>query len=313
MIESLLYKIKKNDYSFFLLKLAFLFLIVFSVDFILGNILRHFYFKQESGTQYRTMFAMEKARADVWVFGSSRANHHYQPEIFKERLKGSYYNAGKDGSSILYHYAVLKSVLKRHQPKLIILDLMSEEFKTNPESYDRLATLLPYYKDHPEIRPVVKLKSEFEQLKLLSQIYPFNSSTLTIAAGNAEFNKTRRRDEQGYVALENVWVKPIITQKYREYETDTIKIDAYTSFIKDCIANNIKLYVVVSPYFIKNNFKDHSISIGKAIAERHQVKFYDFSDHPDFIKNPGLFDDPLHLNDKGAKIFTGLLIDQIKP
>ena len=83
MIKSSISRIKKNPYKFFLLKLVVLFVIIFIFDYSVGNILRYFYFKQESGMPYRTTYSIEKTTADILIFGSSRANHHYHPDVFE--------------------------------------------------------------------------------------------------------------------------------------------------------------------------------------------------------------------------------------
>ena len=174
--------------------------LVFVIDFSIGRTLRYFYFKETSGLHFRTTYAMEKTEADILVFGASRANHHYIPEVFKDSLEMSFYNTGRDGNGIFFQTALLKSVLKRYSPKVIILDYAGG-FEKGGEDYDRMSPLLPYYRTHEEIRSIVELKSPFERIKLLSEIYPFNSQILTIAIGNLEINKKRKPDNEGYVPL----------------------------------------------------------------------------------------------------------------
>ncbi len=82
----------------------------------------------------------------------------------------SCYNTGRDGKIIFYNYAVLKSILKRYTPKIAILDFNREEFSNDGESYDRLSSLFPYYYNHPEIRPILKLKNPLKKLKLFKNI-----------------------------------------------------------------------------------------------------------------------------------------------
>lgn len=313
MKNTLISKLKSNDYLYFFSKLLVLLLIVFVLDFTIGKILRYFYFTQESGWQYRTTYAMENTKAGVIIYGSSRANHHYHPEVFEEKLPYEYYNAGRDGSYNLYHYAVLKSVLSRHKPDLILLEFGEEEFKKSPVGYDRLSALLPYYKSHPEIREILNHKSKYEKLKLsVSQIYPFNSSIFTIAIGNAEINKTRRGDIKGYVPLDKQWNEPIKTiQQGKPYEIDTVSIWAYDSFLKDCKAANVPVYVVSSPYFQRSVSSDTSMTLGKSIAKKYGVPFFDYSRDETLISRPELFSDFLHLNDKGARVFSAMVIDRI--
>ena len=305
-------KIKKNPFLYMLFKAVVFFVLIFVLDYSIGNILSYFYFKQESGLQFRTTYSIEKTTADLLIFGSSRANHHYNPYVFEKRLNLSFYNAGRDGNDILYHSAVLNGVLARYSPKIVILDFNGAEFRRILDSYDRLSSLLPYYKSHPEMRSIIELKSRFEKVKLLSFIYPFNSSMFTIAVGNTEFNKNRKADIQGYVPLTKVWNGPIqIDSSSIKYDIDSIKVKAYEIFIQDCVRSKVKLYIVCSPYYIKSNHVDYSVQIGQKIAQKYNIQFFDHSRDSIFLNNIKLFADIGHLNEAGAKVFSNLVIDNI--
>jgi hypothetical protein len=307
-----LIKITGNSYIRFILKLIILIAIVLVFDRVGGKILEHFYFSQENGFQYRTTYTIEETRAEILIFGSSRANHHYHPEVFENRLRLTYYNAGRDGNYIFYHAAVLKGVLKRYTPKIIILDFVSGEFEEDQISYDRLSSLLPYYKSHPEMRPIIRLKSRNENLKLLSHIYPYNSSIFAIAAGNADFNKKRNSDIKGYIPLNKKWNGSArIDSVAGSNEIDSVKVRIYKSFITDCINNNVSLFVVISPYLIVASEPTRSIVTGKEIAKKYNIPFIDMSGDTLFLKSPKLFADIHHLNDTGARVFSNLLIDKI--
>jgi len=307
-----MYKIKKSPYQYFLLKFFIFFIIVVFLDFTIGSLLRIFYFKQESGILYRTTYSIEKTTADLLIFGSSTANHGYHPAIFKNRIKMSYYNVGRDGTPIFYHYAILNGILKRYTPKMVIYNFDVHEFSRTQQSYDILSFLLPYYKKHPEIRSIVDLKSPYEKYKLVSSIYPFNSSVFTIAIGNLEFNKKRRGDIYGYVPLTSIWNEPIRDgNTFINYESDSNKIKIYESFIKDCANLKIKLYVVCPPLFIKPDYVSSSVILGKEIANKYNVRFLDFSKDFTILSNPKLFADVGHLNNDGAIVFSNKAIDSI--
>lgn len=304
---------KKNSTRAFFQRLFLLFTGVFILDFGIGTVLKFFYFKQESGAQYRTTFSIEKTDADILIFGSSRANHHYDPDIFEKGLGLSYYNAGRDGQFIFYHYAVLKAVLKRYSPKIVILDLSNNEFRKNKGAYDRLSALLPYYTEHPEIQEIVNLRGPYERLKNFSHIYPYNSLLFTIAVGNAEFNKKKKGDVKGYVALTKTYDSDILADTSSViYEFDSLKVNAYRSFIKECANSKVKLYVVCSPYLIKSDHVDHSVRMAKEIAQENGIDFFDHSRDSVFLNNAKLFSDVAHLNREGAKVFSDILISRIK-
>src|SRR6266498_4701938 len=199
LISAFVNKVRRNVYLFLAFKLSVLFVTLIVLDFLIGSLLNFFYFKQKSGTLYRTTYSLEKTTADLIIFGSSTANHNYYPQLFQKRFNMSCYNTGRDGISVFYQYAVLESMLKRYSPKIAIYDFEYHEFRKEKNDYDRLSVLLPYYKTHSEIRSVIELKSPYERLKLTSKVYPFNSMLFSIAIGNAELNKKRRGDINGYV------------------------------------------------------------------------------------------------------------------
>jgi hypothetical protein len=305
--------ISRNKYIYFLFRLFLFGLIVWILDGSIGKMLEYFYFKQKSGVLFRTTYSIEQTKAELLIFGTSRANHDYRPDIFGKRLMLSAYNVGRDANYIFYHYAVLSAILKRYTPKVIILDFINGEFKSDRESYDRLQSLLPYYTRHPEMRSIIELRGPYEKIKLLSRIYPYNSSIFTIAAGNAQFNKRRSDDIQGYVPLNKVWAEPIRTadKAWTTYSVDSAKINVYEAFIQDCLRLHVKLYIVCSPYFVKTQKVDYSIVTGKEIARKYNIPFFDYSTDTAFLVRRDIFADEFHLNDEGAQIFSNLLIDQM--
>jgi hypothetical protein len=298
--------IKKILFNFLLVAI-----IVFVMDFAIGRILRILYFKETSGFLFRTTYAMEDTKEDILVFGSSRANHHYVPEILEDSLKMSFYNTGRDGNGIFFQTAVLTSILKRYSPKLIILDFFGD-FKKNKTDYDRLSSLLPYYRTHEEIRRFVELKSPFERIKLILEIYPFNSQILAIIIGNLEINKNRYTDDKGYVPLYEEWhgkIDSVATEL--KYDVDSVKLHAFQEFISMAKKSDAKVVVIYSPIFRKIGVSQE-IEICDSICSFELVPFWDFSKDTLFINNNHLFRDVDHLNNKGAKIFSELIVEKIK-
>ena len=291
--------------------MAFL-VLVYIADFTIGYMLKHYYFKQDSGFQYRTTYAIEETKAEVLIFGSSRAKNHYHPNIIEERLKMTYYNVGRDGNHIFYNYALLKLILKRYSPKIVFLDLVKGEFKETSESYEKISALLPYYDSYPEIRSIIELRGKYERIKLLSKIYPYNSSIFSIAIGNTDFNKKRYIDMQGFVPWrKKIQCPPKTDTIYAEYKIDSVKVNLFESFIKDCNSQGVKLYIVVSPYYLISDITDSSIEKGIAIAEKYGVEFLNYSQDTNFKLHCEFFADITHLNEDGAKLFTTKLVEEL--
>ena len=293
-----------------LINLALVFVAVFLIDFTLGKVPRYYYFKETAGQHFCTTYSMEKTRADVLVFGSSRANHHYVPGVFEDSLKMSFYNTGRDGTGIFYHLAILKAILKRYTPKMIVLDYTGG-FEKETASYDRLSVLLPYYKTHPEIRSIIRLKGPFERFKLLSEIYPFNSQILTIAKGNSNSGRNHDFDLKGYIPLFNEWTGKIEKDKIQpDLPLDSNKVNALHEFIRMAKKAGINIFVVSSPVFMICNGRQE-FDVCKKICSIEGVPYWNYYKDTLFLKNGRLFQDVGHLNQKGAVIFSKLIVQKI--
>jgi len=286
-------------------------LLVIAMDAGLGAVLRKGYFSQKYGVLSRITYALDKTRAEGLILGSSRASHHYITDSLSKAKNMSFYNAGKDGQSIFYHYAVLKSVLSRYTPKLIVLDLLNDELYEKSESYDRLAELLPYCRDHKELNFVEALRGPYEKYKMQSQIYPFNSLMISIASGNSSLAKNRFVEKNGYLPLFGKFTGKVDElEPERQLAIDKHKLEVYHAFIKECRERNIKLYITISPY-LKVLPSSGSTKMLKEVAAQNHVPFYDFSNDEHFVLQRDFFWDTGHLNNTGAALFTKMIAKSI--
>jgi hypothetical protein len=295
----------------FVLNIILVGVFVFFFDFALGSIMRYFYFKEKSGLHFRTTYSMEQTEADIIVLGSSRANHHYVPEVFEDTLKLSFYNTGRDGNGILYNYAILNSILKRYIPKIIIFEIAPDELYFSQSTYDRLSSLLPYYKTHDEIRSIVQLKSPYEKIKLFSSVYPFKSSFITIIIGNLKMNKQRKLDREGYIPLQNIIRNT--TLKNMPLATGTMDLnilDALQDIIYLCNKNNIKLFMIYSPIYAIMH-KSETIDLIERLAITNNFAFINYVNSSLFLNNPSYFQDISHLNASGSLIFSQIVAELI--
>ena len=285
-------------------------------DQTIGHTLNYFYFKHQPVSDISTTtYVADYCTQRVLVLGSSRASHHYISNDIQAATNLTCYNAGADGAYILYSCAMLKCVLSRYTPKLVILDLLPDEFKASPETYDRLSVLLPYYQNHPEIRSIVELRSPYEKVKLLSGIYPFNSLVLPIVSLNFHENEQEFKpdDQNGFIPLTNtinVSGDHFIDSVYHNYNIDPELVNAYRSIIKECVRHQVKLYVFVSPLLYSSVFKTKSIKIAADIALQNNIPFFDYTEDKQFKKKI-YFRDFGHLNKNGAKLYTAQVITDI--
>lgn len=286
------------------------FVLVFLADLIIGTSLDYLYQNVKSGLLYRTNYSINKSSADILIFGSSRANRHYNPKIIEKETGLTCYNTGRDGQSIFFSTSVFKLILKRHIPKLVILDYGSN-FQFNENNYDRISILLPYYRRHKEIDDIITLRSRFEKLKLYSKIYPFNSLITTIIIGNISYNKIRQGFAyNGFLPVSGTAKSitgSIKTIPELPNNIDSNLVKKFEEFILIAKDKNINVVVVYSPKMFKKSKFDISLNIAMNICKENDVKFVDLSESPVFINKNNLFKDRGHLNSDGANLFTKLL------
>ena len=297
---------KSHQFVFFLV------LFTIGLDFFLGGfVYNKLYFSEKSKSQDRLIHSAIGTNEDILIFGSSRAYHHYDPEVFEKELNLSCFNVGYGGQNIYFHLALLKSALERKKPQIVILDLMHYDFQliNNKDEDEKLGVLLPFVHESNVIKETVFRRSSFEKIKLLSSIYPLNSKQLYMLRNNLT---SSRSDFKGYVGLERVWEKPIETKEVKQIDIDENKMKAIDDFINLCKKNDIKIFICVSPHYLDFKGKTEYDVLAKNLNTKHQLEIINFENNPDFFKNSQYFSDAHHLNKTGSNLYSKEIAKLIK-
>lgn len=283
--------------------LLLLIIILIVLDFFVGNLIKHYYFKEKAGVLYRTTYAIDSTKADILVFGSSRANHHYVPSIFENKLHASFYNCGRDACDMIYSVAVISAVLDRYAPKHIIIEMNMNELSRNEEG--NLSVLLPYY-NNPDIYPFLKYNGTNENYKLLSKMYPYNSMLSTIIT-------TRHAppdDVQGYVKL-NTTMAPAKITVFSQSGVAKYRVRILDSLLKRLSDKHVTTTLVISPSYFLFKEPDFPATVIKQLAHKYKnVQFFNYENDPRFLDYK-LFSDEHHLNNSGAIKFSTDLVNKM--
>ena len=271
-----------------------------------------------------------KQRNDLVIFGSSRAESHYDPEIIAKETGFSVFNAGVAAQHLLFHFCLEQMVFDQYLPKAIILDFNVRDLwkRKEREPYERLAVLLPFYKDgNPRVREILTKRSPFEPVKLLSSVYPYNSQVLPILkylvsphaegtslhAGYKPYHGSEiLRIEQ---SLKTVQTKSIATGAPGEVDETFKKV--LFDFVGIARSHNVKVIVCQGPLWHIKDCEDPReeklTQAYKEILAELQVPLVEITQATDpQFKDPSLFKDRIHLNDKGAQVFSDILGHRLK-
>ncbi len=289
-----------------IIKFVFILLIA---DLCFGFVANKAFLSQKTGKFSRNSYAINEAKENIIIFGSSLAHRHYVPEVLEEKLSSTCYNAGADGQHLPFHYALQKMILKRTLPKLIILNIDKDLlFKSNIAN-KRLSVLHPYYSNYKkELNPILSLNDEFIDFKMFFKTYQNNSTLIhaikyylipqsSIKGYRPQFTKMTPK-------LLNTYKKKVIKSVYTN-EIDENLIQILKDFIGLAKSKNIKLVFVTSPNLITTDVsKNESFIKIKSIAEFENIPYFNFLNSPDYLNKLDLFYDPSHLNDEGSRMFT---------
>lgn len=280
-------------------------LAIFLLDYGIGGLLGYAYDRMIVGERARANYAIKLSEADVYIFGASRAVYHYVPRIIEDSTGLTVYNAGRPAQTMLYHYALLKMILKRHVPKIVILDINQHEFIGGEGRYDLIYSLLPYYNADETVRELIDLINPGFRYFSWSHILPYNSSIFAILYRGL-ISKGGRADNQGYVGLVGHRLTELehLHNCGKEVKNDTLIVNTFRRFVKLCQANNVKLFAVTSPYFSVPDCPRTDYAFVKEELLNEGITHLDLVDDPKYLRNLNYMYDVGHLNRLGAEEFS---------
>ncbi|MBW1617206.1 MULTISPECIES: hypothetical protein [Empedobacter] len=256
---------------------------------------------------------------DILVFGSSRAMAHVNPVIFKSITNKSTYNLGYNAQNLpLIKYRIDVSESKTNA-KNFILVLDDFTFRDNTIfKIDQLSPILlyniklyniqkgiDYYKIYDVYIPLIRYFKNYNENNWFKELYKVFA-----------YSKTKTFKVNGYRKLDLKWKEEKYTSQNSIIDFDENIFNLLKQIIDDCKKKNINLILVTSPTYIDfiHHQKNHDFIIDKVkkISNENNILFIDYSRMPE-IMDKQYFADKLHLNSKGADIFTKKLAEDIKP
>lgn len=294
----------------FLINIAIFFAIVTVVDFSLGKVFRHIQSTAggRTGAEY---YVCEKANEDVIIMGSSRASHHYVPEIISEKLGMSCFNAGQDGNGIIMQYGRWKMLSERHLPKLLIYDIGMDFDIVSNDNMTYIDRLKPFCK-HKNVTDYIASIFPLEKIKVLSPMYCFNFKFLEMVSDCIKKNDFM--SEGGYFPLNGHIRREIVemgsVNKPSKINFDRVKLHYLEQIIYEAKKDGVEVVICISPIWRGGYFTDEVVSEVNILAKKYGVSFFDYT-KSEICENPDYFCDSSHLNKEGAIVFTKDLVSKL--
>lgn len=288
--------------------------LVFVADRVIGRVMdKTLPMISNQGDAGKTYFSLYDVNTPIVIVGSSRASHHYVTEMIEDSLKMPAYNVAIDGCFFSYNSCVINSILDRYTPKLIIWENGNEYLYDSIS--DPLESLYPYYSQNEWVMRAIQEELPWtEYLRLNSNLYRYNSKIHRILTRYMTRHSFVDGTIKGYEPSPKKRLKKQLELEKEELESTTLsksKIERFRSTLERAQTMGVRIVVVDSPKYKLRTYENLSASKMQEICERYGALYLDNSQIAFFLDHPELFNDAVHLNDDGAKIYTSLFLNEI--
>lgn len=295
----------------FIVRLFSFLLLMFVVDIGVGLAMKYMQEHAKGGFTEHHNRIINNTSDDVLIFGSSRAIHHYNPQIIKDSLNLSCYNCGQNGNGIVLFYGWWQLMKDRHVPKIVIYDIYPGFDLLQGESNQKYLGLLRSKYDNDLIKDIFFNIDPNERYKMLSMMYRYNSNFLQYILDYIHPKFHARND--GFYPLSGELDEMKIkkgNKDTKQLQVDSLKLDLFEKLIIDMKKHNVQLIFVVSPiWYGKELSQFEALKSLRFICEKYNILFLNYYNSSKYVKNNKLFKDGSHLNSRGADEFTKELVE----
>ena len=293
----------------FLSKSCLFFMGLLVADRTLGMVFSYMADNAKGGYIGHHKYVTDKVGEDILVFGSSRAIHHYNPQIISDSLGLSCYNCGQDGNGIILFYGLWQMIKEHHKPKMIIYDVNTDFDLYEGESNQRYLGWLRMDYDRPGIKSIFTAVEPTERYKMMSMLYRHNSKFMQILTDYV--HPIFKIKGNGFLPLRGKMDKMKIRTSHPEqslHRADSLKLEFIGKLIDDTYG--VSVVFVASPSWYNPNPLSYKPIMD--LCKKRGIEFIDYSGDKDFVRNDCYFKDGSHLNSIGADVFTKKLVSSLK-
>jgi hypothetical protein len=261
-----------------------------------------------------------KIHSDIIISGSSRARVHINPQILDTTLHINSYNLGIEGYPFNMQNVRFKIFEKYNKKPLLVIQNVDLNTLYRRKAYNRIQ-FLPYLHEYSLNKELKKM--EFSVFELYIPAFQYRSEFATICRGLAEFLNIKHYENRsrykGYTGQDREWdgskLQTILAGDSIVSPVDPEIVHLFDSFLNHCKKNDIQVILVFTPQYIKatefTKNKKQVIDIYHSFSGKYNIPFLDYS-YDSICYDTTYFYNAMHLNIKGAELFSLQLADDIK-
>lgn len=251
---------------------------------------------------------------DVVIVGESRAHCHFIPAIIEDSLHLSAVNVAKDGSYLSQQAAIIRMMLKRYVPKLIIWEVNPSSLMGKEHENELLSALelTPFYSTDSLSKCLINQRGIYESIKMKSNAYRYNNKLvgLLLIMYEGGYNDYQK----GYNPLPTIgYIYP--TKRVQNFADDVsqFNVDLLKSTLEYIHDKGCDVILVSSPQFESSNLNETRQSkVFNSLVDSLDVLYLDHRYVEQFQNDSSLYKDCSHLNENGARAYMQFFIPELK-
>lgn len=163
------------------------------INWSLYILISNAFFSHKSTTSgVQISYAIQQG-AEALILGSSRAAHHYNPDILYNMTGVTFYNAGREGANASYQLGVLSLITTKRNVALVIYEV--GDFGKNLDH--SVSYLYPFYKSNRVVKNIIKIRDKWAFLKFKIPLYAYNGD-IFINVLNGIVSGTKQLNSNGF-------------------------------------------------------------------------------------------------------------------
>lgn len=310
----------KTDYKKFIKSCVIVVLCLILIDTVFGFVANRLVSKMNvySGDISKRKHVLDRMNEDIQIVGTSRATCHFVSSLLRDSINAytdhnySLYNGGINGGGFLGTIMSTESTIKQHNVgKLLILETSESFLYPDKDISNQIWRYSYLYKTNPIVKEYSDSFSLKTKIEMMSNLYRFNTHLGGII--KSDFSKAKPND--GYYPLYGIM--KINHNKNNQIIHTTISPYLFSNFVRVldlCKKERVNIVIVSPPSYgnDKDTYYEKQNVLGKLCKEKN-IPYINMIDEEYFEQHPELFKDKIHLNDNGAKAFTKMFFERLKP
>ena len=282
-------------------------ILVYPLDLLISNGLRYSTYSDGEIETWSDLYNGE-LNSEHLFYGSSRAWVHFSPSIMEEETELPFYNMGVDAHNFYMQYLRHQELLKYNlKPKMIVCGLDMASLEKRTDLYNK-NMFLPFMLWNKSIEKTALTYEGFSKTDFIIPLYRYIGQFDAIKSGIKYYiNPDDRFRYKGYKGRDETWNSDLSQVGSFKINLDSISVQLFQNFIKECKLDSISLILVYTPEYVEgqNLVKNRSeiMDMYNKWAEKYNIPFLDYSNdsisyHKEYFYNA------MHMNKTGSELFT---------